>query len=183
MALTLIMHPGAHLTVRAPTVSVAWTEERAMRDHPVLLVLGSIDFQVTSWLEHPLDGTVVTSTYSESHASTKFSLDEHNIVWVGDQASVVSDHSIAFTARSVVVSSADKHVADPAVSFKEPSFHKSDPAPTSTAADPNAGDGDKNVPAHDAVPTSTVTSSVRSPSESTSSDRAKADGKKRRLCS
>ncbi|CAN0203214.1 unnamed protein product [Ectocarpus sp. 12 AP-2014] len=66
---------------------------------------------------------------------------------------------VTYTATSVVVS-ASKHVNDPVSSSKEPSFHKPDPAPSSTAADPNDGDGDKNVPTHDAVPTSTVTSSV-----------------------
>ncbi|CAM9898087.1 unnamed protein product, partial [Ectocarpus sp. 13 AM-2016] len=71
-----------------------------------------------------------------------------------------------------------QHVADPAVSSKECSFYKSDLVPSSTAADLNDGDGYKNVPTHNAVPTSTVTSSVRSPSESASSDRAKADRKK-----
>ncbi|CAB1107531.1 unnamed protein product [Ectocarpus sp. CCAP 1310/34] len=70
------------------------------------------------------------------------------------------------------------HVSDLVSSLKEPSFHKPDPAPSSTAADPNDGDGDKNVPAHYAFPTSTVTSSVYSPSESTSSDLAKAERKR-----
>ncbi|CAM9661553.1 unnamed protein product [Ectocarpus sp. 4 AP-2014] len=151
-------------------------DEHAKIEAVMLLVLGSVDFQVTTWLGQALDGTVLLLLLW-------FGVLTHNIVWVGDQGPVVSDHSIAFTARSVVESSADKHVADRVVSSKEPSFHKPDPSPSSTAADPNDGDGDKNVPAHDAVPTSTVTSSVRSPSKSTSSDRAKADRKKRKLCS
>ncbi|CAN0364436.1 unnamed protein product, partial [Ectocarpus sp. 6 AP-2014] len=175
MGLTLVVHPGVRLTIQAPTVSLARTEASALeRPTRARLVLGSIDFQVTTWLEQPLDGTVVSSTQSESH---KFS----SSLWVGDQGVfLLGNNEVTYTATSVLVSaSKQQHVAIPVSSSKEPSFHKPDPAPSSTAADPNDGDGDKNVQAGDAVPTSTVTSSVNSPSESTSSDRAKAKRKKK----
>ncbi|CAN0156136.1 unnamed protein product [Ectocarpus sp. 6 AP-2014] len=186
MGLTLVVHPGVRLTIQAPTVSLARTEASALeRPTRARLVLGSIDFQVTTWLEQPLDGTVVSSTQSESHKFSASCLDERGVVWVGDQGVfLLGNNEVTYTATSVFVSaSKQQHVAIPVSSSKEPSFHKPDPAPSSTAADSNDGDGDKNVQAGDAVPTSTVTSSVNSPSESTSSDRAKAKRKKRRLCS
>ncbi|CAM9915899.1 unnamed protein product [Ectocarpus sp. 6 AP-2014] len=172
MGLTLIVHPAARLTIQAPTVSLARTEasalerEEAMQDDPVLVLLGSIDFQVTTWLEQPLDGTV---------------LDERGVVWVGDQGVVMSDNSkVTYTATSVVVS-ASKNVADPVDSSKEASFHKADPVPSSAAAALKDGDGDKNVPVDDVIPTTTATPTPLSPSAAanpSTSDRAKADRKK-----
>ncbi|CAM9407729.1 unnamed protein product [Ectocarpus fasciculatus] len=175
VGLDLVVHPGAHLTVQAPTVSIARTEasalqrEEAMQDHPVLLVLGSVEFKVTTWLAQPLDGTAI---------------DNHGTVWLGAQGSVRSDNEIMYTATSVMVS-ADKtihctdcppppyapraseqqpNVADSVASSEEPAFHTSDPETSSAAADSNDRDGDKNVAADDANPSA--------------SDREKADRKK-----
>ncbi|CAM9252752.1 unnamed protein product, partial [Ectocarpus fasciculatus] len=162
VGLDLVVHPGAHLTVQAPTVSIARTEasalqrEEAMQDHPVLLVLGSVEFKVTTWLAQPLDGTAV-STQSESYVRPDLgfgdihSIDNHGTVWLGAQGSVRSDNEIMYTATSVMVS-ADKNVADPVASSEEPAFKTSDPETSSAAADPNDRDGDKNVAADDANP-------------------------------
>ncbi|CAM9244403.1 unnamed protein product [Ectocarpus sp. 12 AP-2014] len=161
--LTRIVHPGARLTIQAPTVSLARTE--ASYD-PVLVLLGSIDFQVTTWLEQPFDGTV---------------LNERGVVWVGDQGVVLSDNNkVTYTATSVVVFGSKK-VADPVASSEEASFHKSDPAPSSVATAPKDGNGDQNVPVDDVIPTTTATPTPLPPSAAanpSTSDRAKADRKK-----
>ncbi|CAM9771677.1 unnamed protein product [Ectocarpus sp. 4 AP-2014] len=137
-----------------------------MQDDPVLVLLGSIEFQVTTWLELPLHGTV---------------LDERGVMWVGDQGVVLSDNNkVTYTATSVVVS-ASKNVADPVASSEEAFFHRSNPMPSSAAAARKDGDGDKNVPIDDAIPTTTATSTSLSPSAAanpSTSDRAKADRKK-----
>ncbi|CAN0245684.1 unnamed protein product, partial [Ectocarpus fasciculatus] len=154
VGLDLIVHPGAHLTVQAPTVSVARTEAKAMQDHPVLLVLGSVEFKVTTWLAQPLDdnNNTAVSTQSESYVRPDlfFRMDNRGTVWLGAQGSVRSDNEIVYTATSVIVS-ADKvhpHLA----SSEEPAFHTSDPETSSAAADSNDRDGDKNVAADDANP-------------------------------
>ncbi|CAN0379971.1 unnamed protein product, partial [Ectocarpus sp. 12 AP-2014] len=85
----------------------------AYQDQPILRVLqvGSVDFQVTSWVKEHLDGTPV---------------DDHGIVSVEGEGRVRSDKAIFFTARSIIV-------ADPAAANKK----EADPAETSMPTDPN----------------------------------------------
>ncbi|CAM9276868.1 unnamed protein product, partial [Ectocarpus sp. 8 AP-2014] len=117
--IALLVHPGAELTIRAPTInmkkgkaSAHQGEKLSMQDQqPILRVLGSVDFQVTSWVKEHVEGTPV---------------DDHGIVSVEGEGTVRSDKAIFFTARSVIV-------ADPAAANKK----EADPAETSMPADPH----------------------------------------------
>ncbi|CBN76941.1 hypothetical protein Esi_0024_0074 [Ectocarpus siliculosus] len=108
--IALLVHPGAELTIRAPTINMK--KGKSMQDQqPILRVLGSVDFQVTSWVKEHLEGAPV---------------DDHGIISVEGEGMVRSDKAILFTARSVIV-------ADPAAANKK----EADPAETSMPADPH----------------------------------------------
>ncbi|CAN0447065.1 unnamed protein product, partial [Ectocarpus sp. 8 AP-2014] len=100
MGVALKVHPGAKLTIHAPTVMMTRREASAhqyeqMDSQPILRVFGSIHFEVTRWLPEHLDGTL---------------MDKHGVVAFEGKGSVQSRNKIRYTATSVVV--ADPAAAD-----------------------------------------------------------------------
>ncbi|CAM9599741.1 unnamed protein product [Ectocarpus sp. 6 AP-2014] len=62
--IALLVHPGAELTIRAPTIKMKKGEASAYQgsmpdQQPILRVVGSVYFQVTSWVKEHLEGVPV----------------------------------------------------------------------------------------------------------------------------